>query len=106
LEKAIIRLDELDQRAEHLTPEERELAELYTAPIEAYEERRYPARHAAPDQFLKAPLEQRGLKQAGIARLLGSSGHTSEILSGKRSISKAQAKRLAKFFDLPADPFI
>jgi antitoxin component HigA of HigAB toxin-antitoxin module len=36
----------------------------------------------------------------------GGSGHTSENLSGKRSISKTSAKKLAAFFNLPADLFI
>jgi antitoxin component HigA of HigAB toxin-antitoxin module len=46
------------------------------------------------------------LVQADIAPLLGGSGHTSEILGGKRSISKAGAKKLAEFFDLAASLFI
>jgi HTH-type transcriptional regulator/antitoxin HigA len=106
LEQAIARLDDLDRRDASLTPEERELAELYTALIEAYEERHYPVPHAPAHEFLRALLEQRGLAQADIAPLLGGSGHTSEILSAKRSISKAQAKKLAGFFKLPADLFI
>lgn len=106
LEKAIARLEELDPRHEHLTAEERELAELYTALIEAYEDQRYPVPRVAPSQLLKALLEQREMAQSDIAHLLGGSGHTSEVLNGKRSVSKAQAKRLAAFFDLPAESFI
>jgi len=50
-----------------------------------------------------ALLEQRGMAEADIAHLLGS-GHTSEILSAKRSISKAQANKLAGFFQLAGRP--
>ena len=106
LEQAIAFLDDLDRRDEHLTAEEREVAELYTALIEAYEERHYPVMHAPPNEFLRALLDQRGLAQADIAHLLGGSGHASEILSAKRSISKAQAKKLAGFFNLPVELFI
>jgi HTH-type transcriptional regulator / antitoxin HigA len=106
LERAAARLDELDRRDEGLTPEERELAELYTALIAAYEDERYPVPRAAPGELLRALLEHRGLAQAGIAPLLGGSGHTSEILNGKRSISKAQARKLAAFFGVSADSFI
>ena len=106
LYQAIARLDDLDRRDEDLTPEERELAELYTALIEAYEGRHYAVPHAPPHEFLRALLEQRGLAQADIAHLLGGSGHASEILNAKRSISKVQAKKLAGFFNLPADLFI
>ena len=79
---------------------------MYTALIEAYEECQYPVPHAPPHEFLRVLLVERGLVQADIARLLGGSGHTSEILSAKRAISKAQAKKLAGFFNLPADLFI
>jgi len=106
LAQAIARLDDLDRRDKDLAPEERELAELYTTLIEAYEERHYPVTHAPPHRFLRALLEQRGLARADIAHLLGGSGHTSEILNAKRSISKAQAKKLAGFFNLPAELFI
>jgi hypothetical protein len=46
LERAIARLEDLDERDESLSPEERELAELYTSLIEAYLARRaaYPFR--------------------------------------------------------------
>jgi HTH-type transcriptional regulator/antitoxin HigA len=106
LADAVAHLDELDARDQRLTPEERELADLYTALIEAYEDQNYPMPRATPADFLRALLEQREMTQAQIAPLLGGSGHTSEILSGKRSISKAQAKKLANFFGVSADSFI
>ena len=106
LEKAVARLDELDRRDERLTPEERELAELYTAPIEACEDVRHPVPRAAPGGFLRALLEHRGLTQAAIAPLLGGSGHTSGIANGKRHIGKAQARKLAAFFGVPVDSFL
>jgi HTH-type transcriptional regulator/antitoxin HigA len=106
LERAIARLEELDERGESLSPEERELAELYASLIEAYEDQRYPIPHAAPHEFLRALLEDRGLSQADIAPLLGGRGHASEILSGKRSISKTQAKNLAAHFGLSVEAFI
>jgi hypothetical protein len=48
----------------------------------------------------------RGLKHKDIWPILGNKGAASEVLSGRRSISKAQAKRLAEFFNVPADLFI
>jgi HTH-type transcriptional regulator/antitoxin HigA len=74
LEQAIARLDDLDRRDADLTPEERELAELYTALIEAYEERHYAVPHAPPREFLRALLVEGGLAQADIPHLLGGSG--------------------------------
>jgi antitoxin component HigA of HigAB toxin-antitoxin module len=37
---------------------------------------------------------------------VGGRGHASEILTGKRSISKAQAKKLAERFKLSVEVFI
>ncbi len=77
-------LQELDSRHESLTPEQRELAELYTALMEAYEDRHYPVPHVTPIEFLQALLEQRGLAPSAIEPLLGGTGHTSEILNGRQ----------------------
>ena len=106
LRRAIDRLEKLDSNHAQLTAAEREMAELYTVLIEAYENQHYPVPHAAPHQFLEALLEQRGLAQADIAPFVGGRGHASEVLSGKRAISKAQAKRLAEFFRVSAESFI
>jgi antitoxin component HigA of HigAB toxin-antitoxin module len=38
--------------------------------------------------------------------VLGTRGRVSEVLSGKRSISKEQAKKLAALFKVSADLFI
>ncbi len=39
-------------------------------------------------------------------KLFGSKGITSEVANGKRSISKAQAKKLAAFFHVSAELFL
>lgn len=95
----------LDER-ESPTPEEQELAELLSLLIDEYEERQFPIRAAAPRQTLLHLMEARNLKQKDLWKIFGSKGVTSEIVHGKRSISKAQAKRLATFFHVSADLFI
>lgn len=95
----------LDER-EHPTPEEQELAELLTILIDDYEERRFPIRKASPRQTLLHLMEARNLSQKDLWNVLGSKGVTSEIVHGKRSMSKAQAKRLAAFFRVSAELFI
>jgi HTH-type transcriptional regulator / antitoxin HigA len=95
----------LDERGE-LTPEEKELAELLTMLIDEYEERRYPIREASPRQTLQHLMEARHLTQKDLWKLFGSKGTASEVLHGKRAISKAQAKRLAEFFHVSTDLFI
>ena len=96
---------ELDER-EDLSPEEEALAEVLTLVIEDYEQKRYPLPEVSPNESLKALMEERGLKHKDIWPVLGNKGVATEILNGRRSISKAQAKRLAAFFPVPIDLFI
>ena len=96
---------ELDER-EDLTPEEEALAEVLTLLIEDYEDKHHPLPHVSPYESLNSLMEERGLKHKDIWPVLGNKGAATEVLSGRRSISKAQAKRLAAFFRVPIDLFI
>jgi HTH-type transcriptional regulator/antitoxin HigA len=91
---------------EDLTREQQELAELLTILIEHYEERRFPIRKASAQQTLHNLMEARNLTQKDLWKVFGSKGITSEVFHGKRSISKAQAKKLAAFFHVSAELFI
>jgi len=95
----------LDER-ENLTHEEQELAELLTVLIDEYEGRRYPIRKASPQQTLQHLMEARKLTQKDMWKIFGSKGITSEVFHGKRSISKAQAKKLAAYFHVSVELFI
>lgn len=95
----------LDER-EDPTPEEKELAELLTILVDEYEGRRYPIRKASPRQTLQHLMEARNLTQKDLWKIFGSKGTTSEVVHGKRGISKARAKRLAEFFHVSAELFI
>ncbi len=96
---------ELDQRDE-LSAEEAQLAEMLTILIEDFEEKRYPFPPVPPHEALKALMEERGLRHRDIWPILGNKGLASQILNGKRAISKAQAKKLALFFRVPVELFI
>lgn len=96
---------ELDER-EDLSPEEDALAEMLTLLIEDYEEKQYPLPTVAPHESLRALMEDRGLKHKDIWPVLGNKGAATEILSGRRAISKAQAKRLAAHLRVPVDLFL
>lgn len=96
---------QLDQR-EDLSPEEEALAEVVTLLIEDYEERYHPLPRVSPNESLNSLMEERGLKHKDIWPVLGNKGSATKVLSGGRSISKAQAKRLAEFFRVPIDLLI
>ncbi len=96
---------ELDERDE-LSLEEEALAEVLTLLIEDYERKYHPFPQVSPAESLNALMEERGLKHKDIWPILGNKGVATEVLSARRSISKAQAKRLAEFFQVPIDLFI
>ena len=89
-----------------LTLEEEKLFDLLVKLVEDFEERHYPMRESSPTEMLKFLMEQRGLRQRDIVHLLGSSGVASEVINGKRAISKNQAKALAEFFRVSPELFI
>src|SRR5947209_9347840 len=104
-ERLTAELMELDER-DNLSPEEKELAELLAMLIEQFEERRHPVRQAAPVEVLHHLMEARGLTQKDLGGVFGSKGITSEVVRGKRAISKTHAKKLASFFGVSAELFI
>ncbi len=96
----------LEKGEDRLTPEQHVIFDLLTALIENFEDRAWPVPDAAPKDVLCDLMEHRDLKPADIAPLVGSRAKVSEILSGKRAISKEQARRLGEFFRVSPAAFI
>ena len=91
---------------DNLTPEENTLFGLLTSLIEQFEETAYPLPDAEPREVLRDLMEHNGLKAADLTGIFGSRAKVSEVLSGKRSISKEQAKRLGAGFRVSVVAFI
>ena len=97
----------LEKGEQSMTPEEDALLDLLTNLIRDYEAMAYPRREeSSPHEMVAFLLEQRGLAPKDLWPVIGSKGRVSEILAGRRSISKEQAKKLAEFFQVRADLFI
>lgn len=88
------------------TPEERTLYKLLVKLIEDYEAENYPMDKAAPHEILQHLMESSGTRQADLVGIIGSSGVVSEVVNGKRAISKAQAKALGEYFKISPSLFI
>jgi len=73
--------------------------------VEVYEDEHFPIPEATPREVLLFLMDQHRLKQEDLADC-ASQGVISEILSGKRAISKEAAKKLARRFHVSADLFI
>ena len=89
-----------------LTPEETELLQLWAILIEDYEEQNHPMPEATPHEVLLHLMEVKEIRQVDLTGVLGSKGVVSEVVNGKRSISKAQAKALGEFFKVNPSLFI
>jgi HTH-type transcriptional regulator / antitoxin HigA len=88
------------------SPEEGALHKLLVALIEAYETQHYPIEESQPYELLQHIMESSGTRQADLVGVIGSSGVVSEVINGKRSISKAQAKALGEYFKVSPSLFI
>jgi HTH-type transcriptional regulator / antitoxin HigA len=106
--RALAIVESLMEKGERqMTPEEGELLDLLTNLIRSYESTVYPPRVSPkPHEMVEFLLEQRGLSPKDLWPVIGSKSRVSEILAGKRSISKSQARKLAEFFQLPVDLFL
>jgi HTH-type transcriptional regulator/antitoxin HigA len=106
-ERLLAEVEKLFDKGEgRLSPEEQILLELITRLIQDFEDKNYQINAATPLSILKELMESRGVKPSDLWEVFGSRGVTSEVLSGKRGISKANAKKLAEFFNVSVELFI
>jgi HTH-type transcriptional regulator / antitoxin HigA len=88
------------------TSEEKVLYKLLVVLIEVYETENYPMAESTPHEIFQHLMEASGTRQADLVGIIGSSGVVSEIVNGKRAISKAQAKALAEYYKVSPSLFI
>ena len=97
----------MEKGERNMTPEESELLDLLTNLIRDYEaDVRPPRGKSKPHEMVAFLLEQRGLAPKDLWHVVGSKSRVSEILGGKRSMTKEQAKKLAEFFHVGVGLFI
>ena len=96
----------MDKGEDCLSPEESALLETMAILIQAYDDRENPAPSLPPNEMLAYLMDASGRTSKDLLPVFGTRGRTSEVLGGKRSISKEQAKRLALLFKVNADLFI
>jgi HTH-type transcriptional regulator / antitoxin HigA len=57
-------------------------------------------------EVIKIKMEEMGIKNKDLEKIIGSKGHVSAILSGKREITLKMAQKLKNFFNIPAEVFL
>lgn len=87
------------------TPEADELALLLLL-VKDYEEKHIHLPELNPIEVIKLKMEERGMKAKDLEPIIGSKGHVSSILSGRRELTLKMAQRLRDYFQLPAEVFL
>ena len=91
--------------AKENTPEAHELALLLVL-IKDYEDKNIHLPEIDPIEVIKLKMEERGIKPKDLEPIIGSKGHVSSVLAGRREITLKMAQRLKDYFQLPAEIFL
>jgi HTH-type transcriptional regulator/antitoxin HigA len=85
--------------------EEKELADLLTVLIENFEDARYSLPRSSPLQALEFLMAEHGLKQKDLVSIFGARSTVSQVMSGKRELTKGQISKLSQFFHVSPEIF-
>ena len=105
-ERMLSMVEKLMDKGENVSAEEEKILKLLVRLIEDFEQKYYRPLEAEPLEVLHHLMEARGVKQSQLWDVFGSKGIASEVLSGKRGISKTHARALANYFHVSADLFV
>jgi HTH-type transcriptional regulator/antitoxin HigA len=103
-DRYIVYLEALHDRG-NLSPEEESLAELLTLLIEDFEQRNYGFESPSPVEALRELMDSNDLKQTDLLDVFGSPSVISEVLSGKRDLSKKHISGLSVRFNVSPEIF-
>jgi HTH-type transcriptional regulator/antitoxin HigA len=93
-------------KGETLSREETLLLQLMALLVNHYEATRARLPRAEPHEILQELMQARGLRQRDLVSIFGSDGYVSDVVNGKRGISKKHAKSLGEFFSVSPAVFL
>lgn len=102
--KASMRMMEIFHAAPN-SPESDEL-DLLIVLVKDYDEKHYFLPELDALEVIKYKMQEMGMKAKDLEPIIGSKGHVSAILSGKREITLKMAQKLKNYFSIPADVFL
>jgi HTH-type transcriptional regulator / antitoxin HigA len=94
------------ERLEKLTakqsagPAEKKLIALLTVLVEEYEAKHDPVPEAKPTAIIRHLMEAHNLRQKDLLDVFGTESIASEVLRGKRELTKQHIRRLSKKFNV------
>lgn len=83
----------------------RQYISMLAPAIEHFERKNYPIRSATAEQVLKFLMEQHGLNQDDLSEDLGGQPVVSDIIHGKRKLTREHIERLSKRFHISPATF-
>lgn len=105
LDRAIAMIDALISR-DDLRREEQDYLDVLSDLVERYETEQHPMPPVSDAAMLEHLIEAKGVSQSEVARATGVIGSTiSEVLSGKRRLSRRHIGKLAKYFHVSPGVF-
>lgn len=102
--KASIRMMEIFH-AQPGTVEGDEL-DLLIVLIKDFDDKNYQLPELDALEVIKYKMQEMGMKAKDLELIIGSKGHVSAVLSGKREITLKMAQRLKNYFSIPAEVFL
>jgi HTH-type transcriptional regulator/antitoxin HigA len=102
--KAALRLMEIFHAAPN-TQEGDEL-DLLQVLVKDYDDKHYELSELDALEVIKHKMQEMGIKPKDLEPIIGSKGHVSSILSGKREITLKMAQKLKNYFSIPAEVFL
>ena len=91
------KLEELTSRSKVSAAEEK-LIQLLVVLIEDYENKHHPVPNASPLEILRHLMDFHQLRQKDLVDIFGAESTVSDVLKGKRDITKEQVRRLSSRF--------
>jgi HTH-type transcriptional regulator / antitoxin HigA len=104
-EKFVTILEKLDSRWDMLSEPEKELHELLLFLVQDFERRTYKLRAATPIEVISELMDANNLKQKDLVGIFETASVVSEVLNGKRELTKEHIKRLCERFNVSPELF-
>ena len=105
LDRAIAVINSLLDR-DDLSPAEADYLDVLSDLVERYETEEHPMEDVSDADMLQHLIEAKGVTQAEVARRAGIAVSTiSEVLSGKRALSRTHIGKLARYFGVDPGVF-
>lgn len=80
--------------------------EVLSILVEKYEEEHFPIENPKPLEAIQFRMEQLGLTNDDLAKVLGGKNRVSEVMNKKRGLSLAMVRNLHRKWKIPAESLI